>query len=72
MLFMRNISGAVKRVQVLMTPGCHRVLKALCAIDDVSMSEFMYRCARTHIHQRAKTDDQLLTLLQREGIELDP
>ena len=62
----------MKRVQVLMSPACHRVLKQICAIDDVSMSEFMHTCARKHIHQRAKTDDHILTLLQREGIELDP
>lgn len=55
-----------------MSPACHRVLKQICAIDDVSMSEFMYRCAMALIHQRAKTDDHILTLLQREGIELDP
>lgn len=72
MLLLRNTAGAVKRVQVLMSPTCHRVLKQICAIDDISMSEFMNTCARTHIHQRAKTDDHILTLLQREGIELDP
>ena len=72
MLRLRNTSGQVKRVQVLMSPACHRVLKQICAIDEVSMSDFMYRCARAHIHQRAKTDDHILTLLQREGIELDP
>jgi len=72
MLPLSNTAGEVKRVQVLMSPACHRVLKQICAIDDVSMSEFMYKCARTHIQQRAKTDDHILTLLQREGIELDP
>ena len=72
MLHLRNTSGAMKRVQVLMSPACHRVLKQICAIDDTSMSEFMYKCARTHIHQRAKTDDHILTLLERESIQLDP
>ena len=72
MLPLRNTAGAVKRVQVLMSPACHRVIKQICAIDDISMSEFMHTLARTHIHQRAKTDDHILTLLQREGIELDP
>ena len=61
----------VKRVQVLMSPACHRVIKQLCALDDVSMSEFMYRCAHTHIQERAKVDNHILTLLQREGIEID-
>ena len=72
MLPLRNTAGAVKRVQVLMSAACHRVLKQICAIDDISMSEFMNTCARTHIHERAKTDDHILTLLQREGIECDP
>ena len=72
MLRLQNTAGAVKRVQVLMSPACHRILKQICAIDDVSMSEFMYRCARAHIHSRAKSDNHILTLLQREGIELDP
>ena len=72
MLPLRNTSGQVKRVQVLMSPACHRVLKQICAIDDTSMSEFMCTLARTHIQQRAKADDHILTLLQREGIELDP
>jgi hypothetical protein len=71
MLPLLNTSNAVKRVQVLMSPACHRVLKQICAVDDVSMSEFMYQCARAHIHGRAKTDNHILTLLQREGIELD-
>ena len=72
MLPLRNTAGEVKRVQVLMSPCCHRVLKQICAIDGISMSDFMYKCARAQIHQRAKTDDHILTLLQREGIELDP
>ena len=63
-----DLTEPVKRVQVLMSPACHRVLKQLCAYDDVSMSDFMYGCAKQVIHTRAKTDDHILTLLQREGI----
>lgn len=69
--WLRTLAEPVKRVQVLMSPACHRVLKQLCAIDDVSMSEFMYNCARQVIHSRAKQDDHILNLLQREGIPVD-
>ena len=69
---LRHTAGAVKRVQVLMSPACHRVLKQICVIDDTSMSEFMHSMVKEHIHERAKTDNHILTLLQREGIELDP
>lgn len=67
-----TLTQPVKRVQVLMEPKYHRMLKQICAIDDVSMSDFVFRCAIAHIHTRAKLDDHILTLLQREGIELDP
>jgi hypothetical protein len=62
----------LKRVQVLMSPACHRVLKQLAARDGVSMSEYMYKCTRAHIHTRAKTDDHIATLLASENIPIDP
>ncbi len=61
----------VKRVQVLMTASCHRVLKQIAAFDGCTMSDFMYKCARAHIHGRAKENDHILRMLQQEGIELD-
>ena len=61
----------VKRVQVLMSASCHRVLKQIAALDGVTMSDFMYKCARAQIHGRAKVDDHILRMLQKEGIEVD-
>lgn len=61
----------MKRVQVMMKPECHRVLKQLAAYYDTTMSDLMYRFARAHIHTLAKQDDHILKILQTEGIEVD-
>lgn len=54
-----------------MSERCHRVLKQIAAFDGCTMSDFMYKCARAHIHKRAKENDHILRMLQEEGIELD-
>lgn len=54
-----------------MSVSCHRVLKQISALDGVTMSDFMYKCARAHIQRRAKENDLILRMLQLEGIELD-
>ena len=61
----------MKRVQVLMSPACHRILKQVACKDGVTMSEFMYQCARAHIHKRAHEDIHLLAILKSEGITPD-
>ena len=61
----------MKRVQVMMAPECHRVLKQLAAYYDTTMSDLMHRFARAHIHTLAKQDDHILKILQTEGIEVD-
>lgn len=61
----------VKRVQVLMSASCHRVIKQISAFDGCTMSDFMYQCVRAHIQGRAKEHDHILRMLQEEGIELD-
>ena len=61
----------LKRVQVLMSESCHRVLKQLAARDNTTMSEYMHRCTKMYIHGCAKTDDHIATLLDAENIPLE-
>ena len=60
-----------KRVQVLMDERCHRVLKQLAARDGITMSEYMFKCAKMYIHGSAKTDNHIVTLLDAENIPLE-
>lgn len=55
-----------------MSDKCHRALKLICALEDMTMSDYMYKCARAHIHGRARVDDQILHILHSQGIEVDP
>ena len=61
----------MKRVQVLMSESCHRVLKQLAARDNTTMSEYMHKCTKMYIHGCAKTDDHIATLLDAENIPLE-
>ena len=46
-----------------MAPECHRLLKATCAILDVSVSEFCYQSIAEKFRELCKSDDRFLTLL---------
>lgn len=53
----------IKRVNFNMAPECHRLLKATCAILDVSVSEFCYQCIAERFRELCKSDERFLTLL---------
>ena len=54
---------ALKRVNFNMAPDCHRLLKATCAILDVSVSEFCSECIHERFRELCKSDERFLTLL---------
>ena len=56
----------LKRVNFNMAPECHRLLKATCAILDVSVSEFCYQCIAEKFRQLCKEYKRFLTLLMNE------
>ena len=60
------------RVTVQMSDKCHRVLKMYAALQGMTMSEVAYDMMRLHIHRHAKVDQQIKSLLDFHGIELDP
>lgn len=60
------------RVTVQMSDKCHRVLKMYAAMKDMTMSEVAYDMMRLHIHNDAKENHQVRSLLDFHGIELDP
>ena len=47
-----------------MAPECHCLLKATCAILNVSVSEFCYKCIAEKFRELCKEDKRFLTLLQ--------
>ena len=60
------------RVTVQMSDKCHKVLKIYAALKDMTISEVAYDMMRLHIHKDAKENDQVKSLLDFHGIELDP
>ena len=53
----------MKRVNFNIAPECHSLLKATCAILNVSLSEFCYQCIAEKFRELCKTDKRFLTLL---------
>lgn len=60
---MGNELSFLKRVNFNMAPECHRLLKATCAILDVSVSEFCSECIHERFVELCKSDERFLTLL---------
>ena len=55
-----------------MSEKCHTVLKMYAAFQGMTMSELAHDMIRLHIHRHAKADQQIKSLLDFHGIELDP
>ena len=61
----------VKRVLVSMTPESHRVLKQYCALHGITMSEFLFSCARNQIHKHALDSKIVFDIIEQNNISLD-
>ena len=60
----------MKRVQVLLEPDCHKILKCVCAHMGITMSEFYVKAGTAFMSDSLKTDKQLKQLI--ESIPLTP
>lgn len=62
----------MKRVTVMMSEECHKVLKMYAVLKNMTVSEVSYAMLRAHIHKEAHVNDQVKTILDFHGIALDP
>lgn len=46
-----------------MSPECHALLKGVCALKGVTVSEFVYKLIAEDFHQLVKTDNQVRQML---------
>ena len=54
----------MKRVQVLLEPDCHKVLKCVCAQMGITMNEFVYMASKRHMRKTLTEHEHLKTLIQ--------
>jgi len=53
----------LKRINFNMAPECHALLKSVCALKGVSVSEYVYKVVREDFHQLVNADNQVQQLL---------
>lgn len=53
----------VKRVNFNIAPECHKLLKATCALLDISVSEFCYTAIGERFRKLCLEDDRILKIL---------
>ena len=61
----------IKRVLVSMSPESHKALKQYCALHDITMSEFLFSCAKHEIHKHALDSKIVLDIIEQNNISLD-
>ena len=61
----------MKRVTVMMSERCHKVLKMYAVLKGMTVSEVSYSMMRAHIHKDAHMNEQVKTILDFHGIPLD-
>ena len=54
---------SLKRINFNMAPECHALLKSVCALKGVSVSEYVYKVVREDFHQLVNSDNQVQQLL---------
>lgn len=62
----------MKRVTVKMSENCHKVLKMYAVLKGMTVSEVSYKMMRAHIHKEAHMNEQVRSILDFNGISLDP
>jgi len=53
----------LKRINFNMAPECHALLKSVCALKGVSVSEYVYKVIREDFQLLVKSDNQVQQLL---------
>ena len=46
-----------------MAPECHALLKGVCALKGVTVSEYVYKVLAENFHELVKTDNQVQQML---------
>ena len=46
-----------------MAPECHALLKSVCALKSVTVSEYVYKLIAEDFHKLVKTDNQMRQML---------
>ena len=46
-----------------MAPECHSLLKSVCALKGVTVSEYVYKLIAEDFHKLVKTDNQMRQML---------
>ena len=46
-----------------MAPECHALLKSICALKGVTVSEYVYKLIAEDFHKLVKTDNQMRQML---------
>tara|TARA_R100001510_G_C7609528_1_gene173523 strand:- start:532 stop:729 length:198 start_codon:yes stop_codon:yes gene_type:complete len=62
----------MKRVTVMMSERCHKVLKMYAVLKGMTVSQVSYSMMRAHIHKEAHVNEQVKTILDFHEIALDP
>ena len=53
----------LKRINFNMAPECHALLKSVCALKGISVSEYVYKVVREDFQQLVNADNQVRQLL---------
>ena len=53
----------MKRINFNMAPECHALLKSVCALKGVSVSEYVYKVVREDFQQLVNSDNQVQQML---------
>ena len=56
----------------MMSEHYHKVLKMYAVLKGMTVSEVTYKMMRAHIHKEAHVNEQVRTILDFNGIPLDP
>ena len=56
----------------MMSEQSHKVLKMYAAFKGMTVSEASYSMIHAHIHKEAHVNEHVQTMLDLNGIELDP
>ena len=56
----------------MMSESCHKVLKMYAVMKGMTVSEVSYKMMRAHIHNEARVNEQVKSILDFNGIPLDP
>ena len=55
-----------------MSESSHKVLKMYAVMKGMTVSDVSYKIIRAHIHKEAHVNERVQTMLDLNGIELDP